>query len=195
MMSQEGTVVSDWRAAYLVDIRARFEAEKQRAERAIAQVAPERWSATVDKDANSIGVLLKHIGGNLRSRWTDFLTTDGEKADRQRDTEFVLTAADTRSTLMDNWNLGWTRLFDTLESLQPDDLSRLIAIRSEHMTAFSAIHRSLAHVAGHVGQIVLLARHLAGDGWQTLSIPRGASERVNEEARLREQSSENRALR
>jgi hypothetical protein len=152
------------------------------AEKALAQVGDDDLHATLDDDANSLAVLVRHVGNNLRSRWTDFLTTDGEKPDRHRDAEFEARAA-SRAELMAVWDDGWARLLETLESLTPEDLAKTVPIRSEPHTVPRAMVRTLAHVATHVGQIVLLARHLAGPGWDSLSVPRGASEEFN--ARMR----------
>jgi len=125
-------------------------------------------------------VIVKHIAGNLRSRWTDFLTSDGEKPDRRRDTEFELVgAADTRESLMARWEEGWKTLFANVEPLTNEDLLREVPIRGEPHTVVRAINRQLTHYAGHVSQIVLLAKHWAGPKWQTLSIPRGQSETFN----------------
>lgn len=120
-------------------------------------------------------MIAKHIGGNLRSRWTDFLTTDGEKPDRFRDREFV-TETDTRQSILGPWEQGWSALFSTLNSLMPDDLSKKITIRTEEFTVVRAMARSLAHTASHVGQIVFLAKHLRSTEWKNLSIPRNTSE-------------------
>jgi hypothetical protein len=122
---------------------------------------------------------MKHVAGNLRSRWTDFLTTDGEKPDRNRDDEFIDTFA-SRAELLECWDSGWKRLFDTLNSLQPDDLAKTVHIRGEPHTVLLAAQRSLGHTCYHIGQIVQLARVLAGDNWNTLTIPRGGSQQHNE---------------
>jgi hypothetical protein len=153
--------------------RAEFQALRSLAERAAAQVDEGRWFAGLDADANSIALLMKHVGGNLRSRWTDALTTDGEKPDRQREREFVQEASDTRPGVEATWSAGWTALFTTLESLREDDLFRTVSIRGERVTLIRALTRSLAHTAGHVHQIVLLAKHWCGPEWHTLSIPKG----------------------
>lgn len=156
-------------------IRDRFAVTRDQAERALAQMNDAAFFARLGA-VDPAATLVKHVAGNLRSRWTDALTTDGEKPDRHRDTEFELTDADTREALMAAWADGWGRLDDTLAALGPDDLGRAITIRSQPMPLVSALLRSLAHTAGHVGQIVLLAKHAAGDDWQTLSIPRGGSD-------------------
>jgi len=152
---------------------------KRAADRAIAQLADDQFFALLDPEANSIAMLVKHLAGNMRSRWSDFLTTDGEKPFRHRDEEFRIEAADTRAALVERWEQGWKILLGTLESLAPGDLERTVTIRTEPYTALGAAQRSLAHYSGHIGQIVLLAKHLAGAKWQTLSIPRGKSEDHN----------------
>lgn len=160
---------------YLHDLAARLKGLRQNAERAVAQVDERAFFAAPDGETNSIAINLKHVGGNLRSRFTGFLTTDGEKPDRDRDGEFVITGADTREALEAEWARGWDVLENTLASLNADDLLKPIQIRGESMTALSALNRAVAHLAGHVGQITLLAKHYAGPEWKTLTIPRGQS--------------------
>lgn len=170
--------------AYLREAVKDFRALKKQAEQALAQVTDEEFFRAAGPEANSLAVIVKHIAGNLRSRWTDFLTADGEKPDRRRDTEFELDAADTRAALMARWEAGWAAALGTIESLAPADLERTVRIRSEPHRVIEAMQRSLTHTAGHVGQIVLLAKMLAGPRWRTLSIPRGQSEQFT--ASLRE---------
>lgn len=172
-------------AFYLEDALRQYRGLKKQAERALAQTEDAAFFASLDPQSNSIAILVKHLSGNLRSRWTDFLTTDGEKPDRHRDSEFQLDAEDTRASLMARWEEGWGRLFSAIEPLRPDDLSRTVEIRGESHSVMKAINRQLTHYAGHVSQIVLLAKHAAGDRWQTLSVPRGKSEeiRVKRESR------------
>jgi hypothetical protein len=160
---------------YIADVAARLKGLRQTAERAIAQVDERGFFATPDPETNSIAINLKHVGGNLRSRFTDFLTTDGEKPDRDRDGEFIITEADTRAAVEAEWARGWDVLESTLASLTADDLLKTIQVRGESMTALSGLNRAVAHLAGHVGQITLLAKHYAGADWQTLTIPRGQS--------------------
>ncbi len=155
-----------------------FEYHKGLADRAMAQVANDDLHAPLAPTGNSIAVLAKHVGGNLTSRWTDFLTTDGEKPWRHRDREFADDLHD-REDLDQQWNSGWTILFETLRGLTPADLERTVTIRGEDHSVPMAIQRSLAHTAYHVGQIVELARFHAGDAWQTLSIPRDGSDTYN----------------
>lgn len=154
---------------------AAFRGQKKLAERAIEQVSDEEFFRLIDSEANSIAALVKHLGGNLRSRWTDFLTTDGEKPGRRRDSEFV-TDGDTRELIMQVWENGWRALFSTLESLTINDLGKIVQIRSEDFTVVKAIYRALSHSGQHVGQITLLAKHFRAADWKTLSIPKNKSE-------------------
>lgn len=153
-------------------VRSEFTKQKDAAERAMAQVDDEAFFAAIGTGDNSIAVIAKHMAGNLRSRFTDFLTTDGEKPDRNRDGEFELASADTRSVVMAHWSRGWSALFDTIDGLGPADLGRTVRIRGEPATVLQALMRALTHQSQHAGQIVLLAKHLAGDEWRTLSMPR-----------------------
>lgn len=164
---------------YLKDITACFSDYRQKAERAMAQISDASFFEKIDAEANSVAELVKHLAGNLKSRWQDVLTTDGEKPDRHRDTEFRITPEDTRAALTDRWEAGWNVLETSLRSFVGGDLGKTITIRQEPLTLFSALHRSLAHAAEHVGQIILLAKHYSGPGWQTLSIARGKSEEFN----------------
>jgi hypothetical protein len=156
---------------------ARFETRrlKELAEKAIAQVDDSLLHQALDPESNSIAVLMQHLGGNLSSRWTRFLETDGEKPDRNRDGEFETDRALTRQDLMEIWERGWSRCFESLGSLTPDDLSKRVRIRGEEHTAAQAIQRQIVHSAYHVGQIVFLAKHLSSARWTSLSIPRGRS--------------------
>ena len=163
---------------YKTDTIEAFRNYKKLAERAIEQVNEDEYFRAIDEESNSLAVIVKHIGGNLRSRWTDFLTTDGEKADRQRDSEFV-SDADTRESLDALWETVWNALFGTLESLKIEDFSRTVKIRGEDYTVVRAMNRSLAHTAYHVGQITFLAKHFRAKDWKTLSVPRGQSGEFN----------------
>jgi hypothetical protein len=156
-----------------------FRSHKSWGDKAVAQLSDEKLHIAIDANTNNIAVIMKHVAGNLLSRWTDFLTSDGEKPWRNRDDEFVDTFT-SRGELMDYWEQGWQRLFDSLSTLAPDDLLKTIAIRGEPHSVPLAIHRSLAHCGYHVGQIMLIARILAGDNWQTITIPRGASATFNQ---------------
>lgn len=153
---------------------------QEHAEKAMAQIDDEAFFATLAEGDNSIAIILKHLAGNMRSRWTDFLTTDGEKPHRNRDSEFVIEPGDTRASLLARWEQGWLMLFEALRPLTAADLDRTVTIRGEPFTVSQAIHRQLTHYAYHVGQIVLLAKHHAGESWATLSIPRGRSSEFNE---------------
>jgi hypothetical protein len=164
-----------------------FRYYKKLGERAMDQVADEHLFATLDHEANSIATIVKHITGNMRSRWTDFLTTDGEKADRNRDGEFV-DPPSTRDALLKNWEDGWQYVFAALESLTDADLTRTVTIRGEPHSVMQAINRQLAHYPHHVGQIVLLAKHFACDRWQSLSVPRNKSADFNRKAAIGEAS-------
>lgn len=160
---------------YLQDALVQLRKLKAQADQALAQTTDAHLFAALDPDANSIAIIMKHMAGNMRSRWTDFLTTDGEKPDRERDTEFELAAADTRERIFALWEDGWARVLGTVSSLTANDLAQTVHVRGEAHTVVEAINRQMAHYAAHVGQIVLLAKHYAGPAWQTLSIPRGRS--------------------
>ncbi len=162
--------------AVLAEYRARLATYRAMAERALAQVDDAAFFAALDQENNPLALQVKHVGGNLRSRFTDYLHSDGEKPDRRRDGEFELHDGDTRDALMALWATGWARLEGTLAGLTPADLLKAVTIRGEPHTVVQSLARNLAHVAYHVGQIVLLAKHAAGPGWQTLSVPRGQSE-------------------
>jgi len=149
------------------------------AEKAMGQITPEQFFAMPAAIDNSIAIIVKHVAGNLASRWTDFLTSDGEKPWRNRDAEFELTPTDTHQTLMRSWEAGWKTLFSALEPLTEAELERGVAIRGESLTVLEAITRQLTHYAYHVGQIVYVARHYAGDAWRTLSIAKGKSAEFN----------------
>ena len=149
--------------------------QKRLAEAGVAQLRDEEIFLQIDPETNSVAIIMKHICGNMRSRFTDFLTTDGEKPDRHRDQEFTI-ANQAREQLMKTWNEDWQRLFSTIEALTPEDLERTITIRGEPHSVLQALQRALMHYAQHVGQIVLLAKHIRGAEWKSLSIPRGMSE-------------------
>jgi hypothetical protein len=160
---------------FLDDALRQLRKLKDQADKAITQTSDEHFFATLDPEANSIALLMKHMAGNMRSRWTDFLTTDGEKPDRDRDREFETGAGDTRGAIAAQWEEGWARVVNTIALLAPDDLSKTIYVRGEAHSVLEAINRQTSHYAAHVGQIVLLAKHYAGSKWETLSIPRGKS--------------------
>jgi hypothetical protein len=163
-------------AGYLADALSEFRKIKKQGDRAIAQLRDEDLTVAIDPEANSIDVIVKHLAGNMRSRWTDFLTTDGEKPDRHRDSEFEGAASTSRAAVFQRWEEGWTCVFEALEPLSPADLTRQVTIRGEPHSVLQAINRQLTHYAAHVGQIVLLAKHFCGPDWKSLSIPRGKSE-------------------
>ena len=163
---------------YHNDAIASFRNYKKLAERAIEQVSDEEFFATIDAESNSIAVIVKHVAGNLHSRWRDFLTTDGEKPDRNRDNEFEM-LDDTRESLMKFWESGWQTLFDNIEPLTRADFSKTITIRGEPHSVVEAINRQVTHYAYHVGQIVFLAKHLKSAEWKTLSVPRNRSADFN----------------
>ena len=165
--------------SYLEDSLALFLHYKKLGERAMDQVTDQQLFLTLDKEANSIAIIVKHMAGNMRSRWTNFLTTDGEKPDRNRDSEFVDPPA-TRKALMELWEEGWSHVFHALEPLSDADLGRTVTIRGEPHSIMQAVNRQIAHYAHHVGQIVLLAKHLAHDRWESLSVPRNRSAEFNQ---------------
>lgn len=167
-------------AAYLHDVRDSFRKLRNSAERAAGQVGDEAFFATLDPESNSIALLMKHMAGNLRSRFSDFLTSDGEKPDRDRDGEFEIRDGDTRADLEARWREAWAVLALALDEVTERDLLRSVRIRGESLTVIQALDRQLTHHAYHVGQIVFLAKHLAGGQWKTLTIPRGASNAFNE---------------
>ena len=160
---------------YLDDCLLQLRKLKAQADKAVAQVDDEQFLAMLDPEANSIALIMKHMAGNMRSRWTEFLTSDGEKPDRDRDREFELHAGDDKAGVLAQWADGWSRVFAAVSSLEPDDLARIVTIRGERHSVLEAVNRQLTHYAAHVGQIVLLAKHYAGPAWQSLSIPRGGS--------------------
>lgn len=164
---------------YLEDTGALFRRQKTLADRAMAQIDDDAFFALLDPEANSVAVLVKHMAGNMRSRWRDFLTSDGEKPDRNRDSEFVIEPGQDRAWLNAYWESGWDYLLDTLDSLTPDDLGRTVTIRSEPHLVLRAINRQLDHYSYHTGQIVLICKHYA-PVWQSLSIPKGGSAAYNE---------------
>jgi hypothetical protein len=164
---------------YLEDAISSFRAHKKLAEKAFAQVGDEEFFVALDEEANSVAVIVKHISGNMLSRWTDFLNTDGEKPDRNRDMEFVITAETGRDDLMRQWEQGWSCLFSALEPLQPEDVERKVLIRGKEHTVVQAINRQLTHYAYHIGQIVFLAKHFRAAEWKSLSIPRNKSGEFN----------------
>jgi hypothetical protein len=171
----------------LADSLSLFRYYKNLAEGAMAQAADEQLTATLDGEMNSIAQIVKHMAGNMRSRWTDFLHTDGEKPDRNRDCEFV-DAPPTREALVALWEGGWQCVFSALEPLAEDDLARTVLIRSEAHSVMQAVNRQVAHYGYHCGQIVLLAKHFAADRWKSLSVPRNQSAEFNRAVQAGEKS-------
>jgi hypothetical protein len=176
--------MTDLAAHYLDEARRQMRGNKRLAEGAMAQLSDDELFITIDPESNSVAVIVKHLAGNMRSRFTDFLTSDGEKPDRFRDREFELTPNTTRADVMKWWDEGWATMFATLESLKTEDVMRTVTIRGEPHTVLQAVNRQLAHYAGHIGQIVFLAKHLKSAQWKTLSIPRGKSEEFKEHKRM-----------
>ena len=166
-------------AAFLDEVRRSFRGYKRLADGGLAQLNDQDFFRAPDSESNSPAQLIKHMAGNLRSRWTDFLTTDGEKPDRNRDQEFVLTPADTRADLMRRWEESFKIIFDNIAALKPEDFALMVTIRGEPHTILQAINRSLMHTAYHVGQILYVGKHLRGAEWTMLSIPKGKSQEFN----------------
>jgi hypothetical protein len=164
---------------YLEDALRTFREYKKLAEGAFAQISDEDFFRTLDDESNSIAVNMKHMAGNMLSRWTDFLTTDGEKPERNRDIEFVMLPGMTKDEMLAYWEKGWKCTFDAVEPLTPDDLMRTVRIRGQDHTVVQAINRQLAHYAYHVGQIVYLAKHFRSADWQSLSVPKNKSAEFN----------------
>jgi Protein of unknown function (DUF1572) len=173
--------------SYLKDSIDLFCYYKKLGDRAVAQCPDEGLFTMLDAESNSIAIIVKHMAGNMRSRWTDFLTTDGEKPDRNRDTEFEAPPK-TRAELLEMWERGWKLLFGALEPLSDAHLTRTITIRTEPHSVMQAINRQIAHYSYHVGQIVYLARHFAGDKWQTLTVPKKKSAEFNRQVAAGEKS-------
>ncbi len=169
-------MTTDLAAHYLDEVQRQFRGHKRMAEGAMAQLNDEDFFVTIDPEANSVAILVKHLAGNMRSRFTDFLTTDGEKPDRFRDREFELGSGTSRAEVMKWWEEGWNCVFAAIESLKPEDVMHTVTVRGQPHTVMQAINRQIAHYAQHTGQIVFLAKHLRGSEWKTLSVPRGKSE-------------------
>ena len=169
-------MATDLAAHYLDEARRQMRGHKRMGEGAMAQLRDEDFFMTLDAESNSVAILVKHLAGNMRSRFTDFLTSDGEKPDRFRDREFEVTTATTRAEVMQWWEQGWACVLGAIEALKPEDVLRTVTIRGEPHSVLQAINRQIAHYAAHVGQIVFLAKHLRSREWKTLTIPRGRSE-------------------
>lgn len=160
---------------YLEDALRQLRKYKKLGDQAVAQVSETDLFRRLDPESNSIALIMKHVSGNMRSRWTDFLTTDGEKPDRDRDSEFEEEEGDTATSIRERWEAGWRVTEEAIRALTPEDLEKTVSVRGEAHTVLEAINRQLTHYASHVGQIVLLAKHFAGGAWRSLSIPRGQS--------------------
>jgi len=166
----------DFTAHYLEEARRQMRGQKRMGEGAMAQLGDDELFLTLDPESNSVAILVKHLAGNMRSRFTDFLMSDGEKPDRFRDREFEVSGTTTRAEVMRWWEDGWSCVLGAIETLKPEDVSRTVTIRGEPHTVLQAINRQIAHYASHIGQIVFLAKHLRSSKWKTLTIPRGKSE-------------------
>ena len=164
--------------SYIEDSLALFRQYKKLAEGAMEQLTDQQLCQTLDPESNSVAIIVKHMVGNMRSRWTDFLTSDGEKPNRNRDSEFVEPPSD-RKSLMDAWERGWKLVFAALEPLTDADLGRTVMIRGEAHSVMQAINRQIAHYSSHVGQIIFLSKHLASEHWKTLSVARNRSAEFN----------------
>lgn len=168
--------------SYLEDSLSLFRYYKKLADRAMEQVTDEQLFAMLDPEMNSIALIVKHMAGNMRSRWTDFLTTDGEKPDRNRDTEFIEPPS-TRQELLAVWESSWNLVFSALEPLSPPDLTRTVYIRGEAHSVMQAINRQIGHYAYHCGQIVFLAKHFQSAHWKSLTVPRGSSDEFTKQVK------------
>ena len=166
----------DFTAHYLEEARRQMRGQKRMGEGAMAQLGDDEFFLTLDPESNSVAILVKHLAGNMRSRFTDFLMSDGEKPDRFRDREFEVSGTTTRAEVMRWWEEGWSCVLGAIETLKPEDVSRTVTIRGEPHSVLQAINRQIAHYAAHIGQIVFLAKHLRSSKWKTLTIPRGKSE-------------------
>lgn len=164
---------------YHEDAVKALRAYKKLAEKAVAQLKEEEFFVTLDDEANSVAVVMKHMAGNMFSRWTDFLTSDGEKPNRNRDMEFVIEPQTTKDDVLAYWERGWQCVFDAVEPLRPEDFDKTVMIRGEKHTIVQAINRQLMHYAYHIGQIVFLAKHFRSAEWKSLSIPRNKSAEFN----------------
>lgn len=166
-------------AEYRDEALRQFRGLKRVADRALAQTSDGDFFAALDPESNSIALIVKHLAGNMRSRWTDFLTSDGEKPDRNRDSEFVIEAGDTRESLERRWQEGWELLQSAVAPLSEEDFGKTVLIRGQSHSVLRAINLQIGHYAYHVGQLIFLAKHFAGSRWQSLSVPRGQSEQYN----------------
>jgi hypothetical protein len=173
---------------YLDEALSSLRGIKRQADTAMEQLSDEQFFAVPDDESNSVAIIVKHMAGNMRSRFTDFFTTDGEKSDRNRDQEFIVAANATRAEILTAWEKYWQLVLDTVKGLRPEDLAKQVTIRCEPHSVLQAINRQIAHYSLHTGQIIFLAKHWKGTEWKTLSVPRGQSEAVNAAFRARFQS-------
>jgi hypothetical protein len=180
--------MSDFHALYIDEAFRSLRGHKRLADAAIAQLSDEQFFAAPDPESNSVAIIVKHLAGNMRSRFTDFLTSDGEKPDRNRDREFVMHNDAKREEVLSSWEQNWQLVFETINSLQPADLGRTVSIRGEPHSVLQAINRQVVHYAYHVGQIVFLAKHWKGAQWKTLSVPKGQSENYSAEMTLKQKA-------
>lgn len=171
-------------SAFLTEALRTFRGYKTRTEAAFSQLQPEDWFRLIDPEANSIAIIVKHMAGNMRSRWTDFLTSDGEKPNRDRDREFVLDSSTTPEQVLLWWNQGWSLVFTAIEPLTAADLDKKVSIRGQEHTVLEAVSRQMTHYAEHIGQIILLAKHFRSAEWKSLSIPKGQSAKLGMSAEL-----------
>jgi len=192
-VSNDGAATNQVARAYLDDSFRAFRGYRRLAEGALEQVTDEELFVLIDPEANSIAMLMQHMAGNMRSRWTDFLTSDGEKPGRHRDREFEARPA-SRAELMREWNDAWELMLGTIQSLKPEDVLREITIRGEKHGVLWAVQRQVTHYAYHIGQLVILAKHFRGAQWKSLSIPKGESEQWNQRTAAGDPSTQNRPL-
>jgi len=169
----------DLSTRYLDEVFRSLRGHKRLADDAIAQLSDQQFFAVLDGESNSVAIIVKHVAGSLRSRFTDFLTTDGEKPDRNRDREFAMHNDAKRTEILSSWEQNWHLVFETINSLHPDDLERTVTIRGEPHSVLQALNRAVAHLAYHTGQITFLAKHWKGAEWKSLSVPKGQSEQFN----------------
>ena len=174
---------SDFRSQYVEEVFRGLRGHKRLADGAMAQLSDEQFFALPDPESNSVAVIAKHMTGNMRSRFSDFLTSDGEKPDRNRDQEFVMPNDASREEILRAWEQQWQLAFDTIHALQPEDLERTVTIRGQPHSVLQAVNRAAGHMAYHTGQIVFLAKHWRGTEWQSLSVPKGQSDSFNAEMR------------
>lgn len=176
-------MTDNFRGIFLREAAAEFRKVKKLADRAIEQVDDDSLGYTIDPETNCIAITMHHLAGNMLSRWTDFLTTDGEKPNRNRDREFEIGPKESRAAILNEWEAGWACTFHAIDSLRPEDLERTVTIRGAPLTIPGAINRQLTHYGYHVGQIVTLVKHILGPRWRTLSIARGESAQHNAHSR------------